>query len=56
MHPNEKLLRDTDEAQRQGDVEGFMNGYTDAYADDHELLNVAVTVYEALYQWCRHHP
>lgn len=33
-----------------------MNGYTDAYADDHELLNVAVTVYEALYQWCRHHP
>jgi hypothetical protein len=34
-------------------VRAVMNGYTDAYADDHELLNVAVTVYEALYQWCR---
>jgi hypothetical protein len=28
-------------------------GYVDVYADDHELLNVAVTVYESLYQWCR---
>ena len=34
-------------------LRAVMNGYTDAYADDHELLNVAVTVYEALYQWCR---
>jgi ketosteroid isomerase-like protein len=29
MHPNEKLLRDTDEAQARGDMEGFMAGYAD---------------------------
>lgn len=29
MHPNEKLLRDTDEAQMRGDMDAFMNGYTD---------------------------
>jgi hypothetical protein len=30
-----------------------MMGYVDVYADDHELLSAAVTVYESLYQWCR---
>ena len=30
MHPNEKLLRDADEAQKRGDMEAF----TGAYADD----------------------
>jgi hypothetical protein len=30
MHPNEKLLRDGDEAQMRGDVEGF----TSIFADD----------------------
>ena len=29
MHPNEKVLRDADEAQRRGDVEAFMAAYTD---------------------------
>jgi uncharacterized protein len=29
MHPNEKLLRDADEAQKRGDFEGFMNAHTD---------------------------
>jgi len=29
MHPNEKLLRDADEAQTRGDVEAFMAAYTD---------------------------
>jgi ketosteroid isomerase-like protein len=29
MHPNEKLLRDADEAQIQGDVEGFAGFYAD---------------------------
>jgi uncharacterized protein len=29
MHPNEKLLRDADEAQRRGDVEAFTGFYTD---------------------------
>jgi hypothetical protein len=33
-------------------LRAIMNGYVSAYADDHELLRVAVTVYEALYQWC----
>lgn len=30
MHPNEKLLRDSDEAQMRGDIDGF----TAAFADD----------------------
>jgi len=29
MHPNEKLLRDADEAQTRGDVEAFAGFYTD---------------------------
>jgi uncharacterized protein len=29
MHPNEKLLRDADEAQMRGDVETFVGFYTD---------------------------
>jgi ketosteroid isomerase-like protein len=29
MHPNEKLLRDADEAQMKGDVEGFGSFYAD---------------------------
>jgi uncharacterized protein len=29
MHPNEKLLRDSDEAQTRGDVEAFAGFYTD---------------------------
>jgi ketosteroid isomerase-like protein len=29
MHPNEKLLRDIDEAQARGDMDGFMAGYAD---------------------------
>ena len=29
MHPNEKVLRDSDEAQRSGDVEAFLAAYTD---------------------------
>lgn len=29
MHPNEKLLRDADEAQTRGDVEAFGGFYTD---------------------------
>jgi ketosteroid isomerase-like protein len=29
MHPNEKLLRDADEAQIRGDVEGFTGFFTD---------------------------
>jgi ketosteroid isomerase-like protein len=29
MHPNEKVLRDADEAQARGDQEGFMAAYTD---------------------------
>lgn len=29
MHPNEKLLRDADEAQKRGDMVAFMNAYTD---------------------------
>jgi hypothetical protein len=33
-------------------LRAIMNGYVGAYADDHELLRAAVTVYEALYQWC----
>jgi hypothetical protein len=33
-------------------LRAIMNGYVGAYADDQELTTVAVTVYEALYQWC----
>ena len=29
MHPNEKVLRDADEAQARGDAEAFMGFYTD---------------------------
>jgi ketosteroid isomerase-like protein len=29
LHPNEKVLRDADEAQARGDQEGFMAAYTD---------------------------
>jgi ketosteroid isomerase-like protein len=29
MHPNEKLLRDADEAQSRGDVEGFVGFYAE---------------------------
>jgi len=29
MHPNEKLLRDSDEAQLKGDVEAFTASFTD---------------------------
>ena len=29
MHPNEKLLRDADQAQIRGDVEAFVGFYTD---------------------------
>jgi uncharacterized protein len=29
MHPNEKVLRDADEAQLRGDVEGFTSHFTD---------------------------
>lgn len=29
MHPNKKVLRDSDEAQLRGDLEAFMNGFTD---------------------------
>jgi ketosteroid isomerase-like protein len=29
MHPNEKVLRDLDEAQLRGDVEGFAGFFTD---------------------------
>jgi ketosteroid isomerase-like protein len=29
MHPNEKVLRDADDAQRRGDVDGFMSAMTD---------------------------
>ena len=29
MHPNEKLLRDSDEAQLNGDVDAFLNAFTD---------------------------
>jgi ketosteroid isomerase-like protein len=28
-HPNEKVMRDLDEAQLRGDVEAFANGFTD---------------------------
>jgi hypothetical protein len=34
-------------------LRAIMMGYVDVYADDHELLTAAVTVYESLYQWCR---
>jgi hypothetical protein len=34
-------------------LRAVMNGYVDVYTDDHQVLDVAVTVYEALYQWCR---
>jgi hypothetical protein len=30
-----------------------MVSFADVYADDHELLRMAVPVYEALYAWCR---
>jgi uncharacterized protein len=29
MHPNEKLLRDADQAQMHGDMDAFMDAYTD---------------------------
>jgi uncharacterized protein len=29
MHPNEKLMRDTDEAMLHGDIETFLNAHTD---------------------------
>lgn len=29
MHPNEKVLRDVDEAQLRGDVDAFVNFFTD---------------------------
>lgn len=29
MHPNEKLLRDSDEAQMRGDIDGFAAAFTD---------------------------
>jgi hypothetical protein len=29
MHPNEKLLRDSDEAQMRGDIDGFTAAFTD---------------------------
>lgn len=29
MHPNEKVLRDSDDAQMRGDVEAFLSYYTD---------------------------
>ncbi len=29
MHPNEQVLRDSDDAQMRGDVEAFMGCYTD---------------------------
>jgi len=29
MHPNEKVMRDADEAQARGDVDGFMAAYAD---------------------------
>lgn len=29
MHPNEKVLRDADEAQMRGDVEGFLGHFAD---------------------------
>ena len=29
MHPNEKLLRDADEAQMRGDMDAFMTAYAD---------------------------
>lgn len=29
MHPNEKLLRDADDAQMRGDVDAFVGSYTD---------------------------
>jgi hypothetical protein len=34
-------------------LRAIMMGYVDVYADDHDLLNAAITVYESLYQWCR---
>lgn len=34
-------------------LRAIMMGYVDVYADDRELTAAAVTVYEALYQWCR---
>jgi ketosteroid isomerase-like protein len=29
MHPNEKLLRDADQAQLRGDIEAFLSAFTD---------------------------
>jgi hypothetical protein len=34
-------------------IRAIMNGYVDVFADDQELVRVATTVYESLYQWCR---
>jgi hypothetical protein len=46
-------VRGSDAPLESAGVRAIMMGYVDVYADDHELLNVAVTVYESLYQWCR---
>jgi hypothetical protein len=34
-------------------LRAIMVSYPDVFADDHELVATAVSVYESLYQWCR---
>jgi len=46
-------VRSADAPPESAGLRAILMGYVDVYADDHELLNVAVTVYESLYQWCR---
>ncbi|GAC1315982.1 MAG: hypothetical protein NVSMB2_08300 [Chloroflexota bacterium] len=42
----------TDSPLNPQGIGAIVNGYIGVYSDDHELVKVAVTVYEALYQWC----
>jgi hypothetical protein len=49
-------VRGADAPPESAGLRAIMMGYVDVYADDHELLAAAVTVYESLYQWCRRQP
>ncbi len=49
-------VRNADAPPEAAGVRAIMLSYADVYADDHELLEAAVTAYEALYQWCKRHP
>jgi hypothetical protein len=46
-------VRGADAPPESAGLRAIMMGYVDVYADDHELLEAAVTAYESLYQWCR---